>query len=108
MRIELELDDTLARDAINENGVTIESLCAMEECAEFSKEISKLMRGLRYTKRVTHQTEFTAELADVIITANMLASYYKIDLGKHLPEIIKIKEGEIRRKLNREVSNHGR
>ena len=99
MIITIELNDILAKKALLQNGIVQESLMAMEETAELAKEISKLNREYKYTHRITHQNNFLEELADVIITSNMIAKHYDIDLEEVLPSIIKHKEEKIRAKL---------
>lgn len=102
MQLNIDLNGILAQKALSVNGIVNESMMAMEETAELAKEISKLNREHRYTKRISHADNFISELADVLITSNMISIYYGIDLIKLLPDAIKKKEAEINRKLEAE------
>lgn len=99
MQISIYLDSILAQKALRQNGIVNESMMAMEETAELAKEISKLHRKHKFTKRITNAESFVNELADVLITANMIAIHYGIDLTEMLPDAIEAKEAEINRKL---------
>lgn len=98
MRLVIDLNEKLAQKAVFVNGIDKESMMAMEETAELAQAISKFNRQHSFINR----DNLLKELADVLITTNMIFSYYGEDISELLPIAIEIKEAEINRKLGAE------
>lgn len=98
MRLVIDLNERLAQKAVFVNGIDKESMMAMEETAELAQAISKFNRQ----HSLINRDNLLKELADVLITTNMILSYYGEDISKLLFFFIKIKESEISCKLEAE------
>ncbi len=75
----MDINSGVISRAILKNGITLQSVVCMEECAELAKEISKQIRG---SGARTHLLE---EMADVTICLKQLQLMYNIpDEDLHL------------------------
>jgi len=68
----LNISEHILSKTILKNGITLQSVVCMEECAELAKEISKQIRG---SGARTHLLE---EMADVAICLKQLQLMYNI------------------------------
>lgn len=68
----IDISEHILSRAILKNGITLQSVVCMEECAELAKEISKQIRG---SGARTHLLE---EMADVAICLKQLQLMYNI------------------------------
>ena len=68
----IDISEHILSKAILKNGITLQSVVCMEECAELAKEISKQIRG---SGARTHLLE---EMADVTICLKQLQLIYNI------------------------------
>ena len=69
----IDIETAVIGKAVVRYGIQLQSIVAMEECAELQKEISKLLRG---SGARTHLLE---EMADVIICIKQLQLMYNLD-----------------------------
>ena len=68
----INIDDSVISKAILKNGITLQSVVCMEECAELVIEISKQIRGSGT------RTYLLEEMADVAICLKQLQLMYNI------------------------------
>lgn len=75
MMIELGISYSELADTIDKGGRNIQSLIAMEECAELSQVISKIIRYGEDEERHAHLVE---EMSDVMICLTQLQMMYGV------------------------------
>lgn len=68
------MDNKKINKVINYNGNFKQSVICMEECAELTKVISKMLRGNDW-----YYTNLVEEMADVLISIEMLKQIYHVD-----------------------------
>ena len=68
----IDISEHILSRAILKNGITLQSVVCMEECAELAKEISKQIRGSGA------RTYLLEEMADVAICLKQLQLMYNI------------------------------
>lgn len=68
------MDNKKINKVINYNGNFKQSVICMEECAELTKAISKMLRG-----NDGYYTNLVEEMADVLISIEMLKQIYNVD-----------------------------
>ena len=68
------MDNKKINEVINYNGNFKQSVICMEECAELTKAISKMLRG-----NDGYYTNLVEEMADVLISIEMLKQIYNVD-----------------------------
>ena len=68
------MDNKKINKVINYNGNFKQSVICMEECAELTKAISKMLRG-----KDGYYTNLVEEMADVLISIEMLKQIYHVD-----------------------------
>lgn len=76
------MTESVIEKAIEKWGKEVQTIVAMEECAELIKECSKMLRG---QENIDHLIE---EIADVMICIEGLEVMYNIDNGDVLTEIV--------------------
>jgi len=89
----IDIDTATIGKAVLTYGIHMQSVVAMEECAELQKEISKLLRG---SGTRTHLLE---EMADVAICLKQLQLMYNID-DEDLHLVIRQKLDRLEGRLN--------